>query len=72
MLSDERQDSALTLDGGAVCIRDDVDAVDRPADQSIGRSEHVDGTYKVEFVHGRYGNNDQAALQRGTPRTGLL
>ena len=63
MPRDEGQHAALALDGPSLRAGDDLDRVERPARQAIGRVEHLEGPDQVELVDRRHHHDDDPAAR---------
>lgn len=65
---DERQHTALAVDGKVLRARHDFDRVNRPACEPIDGVENLKRTNQVQFVHRRHQDHDNAPTWGSAPR----
>jgi hypothetical protein len=70
MPSHKTQHAALSLDGRAICVRSDLNGVNRSAGQAIDGTEDMNWPNEVELVDRWHGNDDNAAARSQTARAG--
>jgi hypothetical protein len=61
LFRDEGQDATLALHGEGVCTSNNFNCVNGSARKTIHRVEHLERPDQIQFINGRYDNDDDPA-----------